>query len=351
MNSRELARMLGISQATVSRALNGSPLVTEETKNMVLQKASELGFELNSHARGLKTNRTGTIGILFSKFFKGMSGTPMLAYLYDCIQRELIKHDYDIMLIYDYAQTGGISVFERVIKKRKVDGLLTIRAILGEPEMALIKEHNFPCVPIFMARQRQEVPYSSYSDLEHGGLQAGRFFGAFPDFEPMYIGFDGEELETALRLRGYRRGLAEHGRKLSAKNNLASLMTYDSGFQAAQNIIATLGSRKLAILAYNDLTALGILNAFRESGIDVPGQVQIIGFDDIPLASWVRPHLSTLHAAIEEMVPDACNVLRDLIEGRSVSKQKTRYKPILIHRDTTLNGHLSAREKTPENKT
>lgn len=89
-----------MSQGTVSQALNGSPLVTEGTRNMVLRKAAECGFERNSHARNLKIKKTGTIGILFSKHFPGMTGTPMLAHLYESLQRELVKYDYDIMIIY-----------------------------------------------------------------------------------------------------------------------------------------------------------------------------------------------------------------------------------------------------------
>ena len=336
MNSKELARMLGISQATVSRALNDSPLVTEETKNMVVQKAAEYGFELNSQARSLKTNRTGTIGILFSQHFRGMTGTPMLAHFYDCLQRELIKYDYDIMLIYDYAPSKGMTVFERIIRKRKVDGLITIRTTLSDREMSLIKENSFPCVPMLMTRQKQEAPYSLHTDSEYGGRLAGRFFGSFPKFEMMYIGFDGEEFESERRCRGFQRGLTERGRELSPANHLLCPMTFEAGYATAERLTRTLAKKKLAIFVYNDLIALGMLNAFREAGISVPDQVQILGMDDIPLASWIKPNLSTLHVPVEDMVPDGCKLLRDLIENQEIAKFKSSYKPRLLLRDTTL---------------
>ncbi len=335
MNSRELAKLLGVSQATVSRALNGSALVTDETKERVLRKAAEFGFELNSHARSLKTNKTGTIGVLFSKYFQGMTGTPMLAHLYDSLQRELIKYDYDVMIVYDYDTDGG-SVFERVIRKRKVDGLITVRAVLSEHETNLIKNLNFPCVPMLMARQKNEAPYSSYSDIEYGGRLVGRFYGTFSEYDVVYVGFEGEEMENSRRIRGLRKGLHEHGRVLSEKNVHSCLMTFDSGYETALKLLSTMKKRKLAIFAYNDIIALGMLNAFREADIDVPEQVQLIGLDDIPLSTWIRPHLSTLHVAIEEMVPNGCKLLRDMIEGRDITGYKTSYKPRLVHRDTTM---------------
>jgi Transcriptional regulators len=336
VNSKEFARILGVSQATVSRALNNSPLVTEETKNMVVQKAAEYGFELNSLARSLKTNRTGTIGILFSQHFRGMAGTPMLAHFYDCLQRELIKYDYDIMLVYDYAPDKGVSVFERIIRKRKVDGLITIRTTLGDREMSLIKENNFPCVSMLMTRQKQDALYSLHTDSEYGGRLAGRFLGAFPDFEMMYIGFDGEEIENNRRCRSFKRGLTERGRELSPTNQLSCPMTFEAGYAVAERLTRSLAKKKLALFVYNDLIALGMLNAFREAGIRVPDQVQILGVDDIPLASWIKPNLSTLHVDVEEIIPDGCKLLRDLIENRKIAKFKSSYKPRLLLRDTTL---------------
>lgn len=335
MNSKELARILGVSQATISRALNDSPRVLPETKKRIVEKAKEYGFELNSQAQSLKTNRTGTIGILFSEHFRGMTATPMLAHFYDSLQHELIKYDYDIMLIYDYAPTSGTSVFERIIRRRKVDGLITIRTTLRDREMSLIRENNFPCVFMLMTREIPGGPYTLYSDGEHGGNLAGRFLGAFADYEPVYVGFNGAEEESNRRCEGFTRGLAAAGRKLPAACRLSCPMTFEAGYAIAKEWIPTLSRRKIAVYTYNDLIALGIFNALQEAGVNIPGQVQIIGTDDIPQASWVTPKLSTLHVAVEEIVPDGCKLLTNLIDGHNVGHFKSSYEPRLILRDTT----------------
>lgn len=336
MNSKELARILGVSQATISRALNDSPRVTPETKKRIVQKAMEYGFELNSQAQSLKTKRTGTIGILFSEHFRGMTATPMLAHFYDSLQRELIKYDYDIMLIYDYAPASGVSVFERIIRRRKVDGLITIRTTLRDREMSLIKENNFPCVFMLMTRHIPGGPYSLYSNGEYGGTLAGRFFGAFPDYDPVYVGFDDAEEESNRRCEGFKQGLAACGRDLPSTSQLSCAMTFEAGYAVAKEWIPTLSTRKIAVYTYNDLIALGIFNALQEAGIRIPEQVQIIGTDDIPQSSWVTPKLSTLHVAVEEIVPDGCKLLTDLIEGKDIGHFKSNYEPKLVLRDTTL---------------
>lgn len=132
MTSREFAKLLGVAQSTVSRALNNSPQVSEKRRAHIRMKAAEYGFELNSQAQGLRTNRTGTVGILFPRQFKSMNENPMLTHVYDRVQKELIASDYDVMTIYDYDAGDKVSAFERIIRRRKVDALITLRPGLSE---------------------------------------------------------------------------------------------------------------------------------------------------------------------------------------------------------------------------
>ena len=105
MTSKEFAEIIGVSQSTISRALNNSSQISVERREFIQKKAEEYGFVLNSQARSLKTNRTGTVGILFPKHFIGMSSNLGLAHLYDLVQAELSKYDYDVMVVYDGGKT------------------------------------------------------------------------------------------------------------------------------------------------------------------------------------------------------------------------------------------------------
>ena len=143
LTSKEFAKLLGVSQSTISRAMNDSDLVPEEKKRMIRQKAVEYGFVLNSQARGLKTNRTGTIGIIFPTHFVGMGTNLMIAHLFDLIQKELDRYSYDIMPINDCNNSNGISVLERIIRCRKVDGVILMRSggLLPREKQLLTRSH------------------------------------------------------------------------------------------------------------------------------------------------------------------------------------------------------------------
>ena len=135
MTSRDFAKLIGVSQSTVSRALNNSDLVTPEKKEYILRKAREYNFQLNSQAQSLRTSKTGTIGIMFPKHFVGMTENSMLAYVYDEIQKELSHFDYDIMVIYYDRDADDFSSFERIVRKKKVDGFLVLRMELSDNEI------------------------------------------------------------------------------------------------------------------------------------------------------------------------------------------------------------------------
>ncbi len=337
MTSKEFARLLGVSQSTVSRALNGSHLVPDDKKAFIRHKARELGFELNRQAQSLKTNRTGTVGILFQKHFKSMNENPMLAHLYDHIQRELIANAYDVMTIYDRGDRDGLSVLERIVRRRKVDGIITFRSALSDSEAQLIQQSGFPCVSLLNVRRASADMHYCLSDIEHGGWLAGDFFGRFPDYVPMYLTMGEEPDNAELQCRGFRRGLAEHGVTLADGEIRRCDLSFSSAYAFASGMKETFRRHRTAILAYNDLIARGVAEALKDNGIAVPGTVQIIGMDDIPMSVWMRPHLSTLHVPVEEMVPVGCRMLRDLIEGRKDGEYTTSFQPRLVLRDTTVN--------------
>lgn len=337
MTSKEFARLLGVSQSMISRALNDSAMVSLENRNFIKRKARELGFELNRQAQSLRTNRTGTVGILFPSHFKSMNSNPMLAHLYDHLQRELIRYDYDIMTVYDVGRiAGGATVLERMIKRRKVDGLITLRNDLTERELELVRRNDFPCVSMLHAKAREHLHYC-ISDSDYGGYMAGRYLGNFPDYEPMFIGVNDEMDETGTRCDGFQRGLADAGVTLPAKRIHFCRMEYEAAYRKVAELGRKAFRKKTSLFTHNDLTALGAFNALREMGVDVPGQVQIMGIDDIPVSSWMVPRLSTLHVAIEQMVPHGCKLLRDLIEHKRSDCGNAVFKPRLVLRDTTIN--------------
>lgn len=336
INSKEFAQIVGVSQSTVSRALNDSPLVSKETKAFIKQKAQELGFVLNSQARSLKTNRTGTVGILFPKHFIGMHANMMLAYLYDSIQRELSKYGYDIMVIYNHVDNDGVSLFEKVVRRRKVDGFIILRLDLSRRELQLVKDSKIPCV-LMMNASRNENKFSyCLSDSEYGGYLAGKFLGAQKEYQIVFLSILEETEDASRRFNGFRKGLLEEEVEINTDQILYCDLSIESAYQCMMNNKKRLMKKKTAIFAYNDIVAIGALNAIQTMGLGVPDDVQIIGMDDIPLSRSIVPRLSTLHVPVEDMAPMVSGLLRDLIENpETKAKVQTVIKPQLVLRDTT----------------
>lgn len=332
INSREFAEMLRISQSTVSRAMNNSPLVPWEKRQYIQKMAKQYGFVLNSQARGLKTRKTGIIGILFPTFFESLSKNMMFAYVYDVVQRELIKSDYDIMMVYDYDEQTGMNAFERIVKSRKVDGFITLRSILSERDRELIEQYRIPCVAVYNAR---EEGANFLLDGYDAGRQAGEFFGELRDCRYGYITVPVKEKEAQKRLNGLKDGLSRRNKTVDPNLILECSLSMEAAYQTVMGQRDRFVEGESAVLVYNDMMAIGVVNALKDLGIPVPGQVQVVGMDDLPIASWIHPSLSTLHAPIYEMVHSGCSILYQMIRGQEVGPVNQSFRYSFIHRETT----------------
>lgn len=339
MTSKEFARLLGVSQSTVSRALNDSTLVPAEKKEFIRRRAAELGFELNRQAQSLKTNRTGTVGVLFPRHFRSMNHNPMLAHCYDHIQRDLIANGYDVMMVYDHGAGAGGTVLERMVRRRKLDGLILFRKRLSESEAEVIKTNDFPCVAMLNPGKVAGVG-AVMPDDEHDGFVAGSFLGQFSAYEPMYLSVEEEPDKANRHLRGLRRGLAKHGRILAPIAVHRCRLSFESAYDFAKANRAAFEGKKTALMAHNDLTAMAVTAALMDMGIAVPEQVQVLGVDDVPASAWFRPSLSTLRVMVPEMVAAGCRMLREKIEGKKGSPVVEKFRSELVLRETTMAGEV-----------
>ena len=297
MTSKEFAEIIGVSQSTISRALNNSSQISAERREFIQKKAEEYGFVLNSQARSLKTNRTGTVGILFPKHFIGMSSNLGLAHLYDLVQAELSKYDYDVMVVYDGEKQNGLSTFERMIKIGKVDGFIIFRMESSKKDLELIKKYK--------------------------------------EYKSIYINVK-TSAESKTRLAGFKRGLKEHGVVMDKNAVWQSELSVKSAYECVISNQETVKSRKCAILAFNDTVALGALNACRDLGVKVPEDVQISGVGGLPIIAEIAPDLTTVNVFHERIASMGCEMLRSAIIHGAQEPIHTVIRPELILRGTTL---------------
>lgn len=335
MTSKEFAKIIGVSQSTISRALNDSELVPAQKREYIQQKAMEYGFVLNSQARSLKTNRTETVGILFPKHFAGMHKNLSLAYLYDLVQKEFRKHGYDVMVVYDSDNAKGLPVFERTVKRHKVDGFIVFRLDFSQKELELIRKYQVPCVYLLNAAQVDEYSSSCISDSEYGGYLIGRHLGQFKDYTCYYINAS-ETADTKSRLAGYVRGLQEQGVHLKKEQILSCNLSIQSAYDCVMSNRDLFTKKKCAIFAYNDMIALGAVNACRDLGLQIPEMIQIAGMDNQPLIAEFSPRITTVRLFYHDIAAMGCELLRKAIEETDKKVVHMVIRPELVQGATTL---------------
>lgn len=289
---REVAQQAGVSVATVSRVLNGSGPVGAATRERIVRVAERLRYVPNGAARSLTTSRTYTVGVLlpdlhgefFSEVIRGV----------DLAARQA---GYHLLVSGFHDDVREVEAALRAMAGR-VDGLLVMAPDLGPRQL----EANLPLgLPVVLLNAPPADGYDALAVDNVGGATAmvRHLLGHGHCRVAILRGAEGNR-DADERLRGYRAALAEAGLKPDADLEPAGAFTEAGGYEAARGLLA-LGRPPTAVFASNDAMALGALAAFREAELQVPNDVALAGFDDVPAARHVSPALSSVHVAIAEL--------------------------------------------------
>ena len=335
----DVAQAAGVSVATVSKVINGRDGIATATSARVLGVVQELGYESSLVARSLRSRRTHVIGILVAEF------EPFSAEILKGAGSGLGDTDYEL-LAYTGARQSGRAGWERRYLSR-LSGTLIDGAIIVTPTV-VDAYAGVPVVAIDPHTGSAELP-SVESDNLTGGLLATRHL---IELGHRRIGFMAgrPDLESSRRREaGYRQALAEAG--IEVDPSLVRMSDYRRA-AAHQPAIELLScpNRPTAVFAGNDLSAIGTMEAARGMGLDVPGDVSVIGFDDVPEAARTTPPLSTVRQPIQQMGATAVQLLIALMDGSSPETTHVRLPTSLVIRSTTAPPR-SPRESWPLTRT
>jgi len=320
----DVALAAGVSVATVSKVINGRDGIATATSARVLGVVQELGYESSLVARSLRSRRTHVIGILVAEF------EPFSAEILKGAGSGLGDTDYEL-LAYTGARQSGRAGWERRYLSR-LSGTLIDGAIIVTPTV-VDADAGVPVVAIDPHAGSADLP-SVESDNLAGGLLATRhlielghrriaFMAGRPDLE-----------SSRLREAGYRQALCEAGIEVDPSLVRRSDYRRDAAHQPAIELLSR-PDRPTAVFAGNDLSAIGTMEAAQEMGLDVPGDVSVIGFDDIPEAARTTPALSTVRQPIQQMGSAAVELLIALMDGRIPETTHVRLPTSLVIRGTT----------------
>jgi len=316
----DVAARAGVSVATVSRVLNGKELVREETSRQVLEVAKTLRYVPNVAARTLSIRRSQTIGIVlpevhgefFSEVIRGIDLAARAA-------------GYHILVSGSHSDANEmIDVLDAM--RGRVDGLVVMAPDVALAPLREQLAHKLPMVLLNSDDQR----HATITIDNYGGARTMmKHLGSLGHTRIAFIKGPEQNADARERLRGYRhvmRGLLRGEASAPPVKDLRELefegdFTERAGYDAVKAIVA-LDPRPTAIFAANDSMAVGALSALAEAGIDVPDGMSLAGFDDIPIAHYVNPPLTTIGVDIAELGRRAFAVLADAMERSSHTRRE-----------------------------
>jgi LacI family transcriptional regulator len=325
----EVARAAGVSTATVSRALNGSAQVAERTRHRITEAIAALGYQPNHVARSLVLKATHTIAVMLPDITN-----PFFPALVKGVQLAADEQGYAVLL----AHTGGDPAKEesyfQVLRGQQVDGVLLVGLVSAPESLKGLVGRGLPVVTL---DRPVDLPGSATVRVDHtaGGRLATEHLLELGHRRIAHIAGPKGLGVSQQRLDGYRRALSSHGVAFDERLIAEGDFSEDGGYRAIDELGRS-GVPFTALFAANDLTAIGAMTALRERGVRVPDDVSVVGFDDIHLASYTSPKLTTIRQPIYDMGRAAATLLIDARQKKLSLKDKT----------TIFDGELVVREST-----
>ncbi|AUG30763.1 MULTISPECIES: LacI family DNA-binding transcriptional regulator [Microbacterium] len=320
----DVAAAAGVSVATVSKAVNGRYGVASETVSRVLDAVAELGYESSLVASSMRSRRTGVVGVLVSDF------EPFSAEVLKGVGAALSGHRYDL-LAYSGARDADPQGWERRSLSR-LSGTLIDAAIMVTPTVVGVNA-DVPIVAVDPHAGRVDIP-SVESDSLTGGFEATMHLIELGHRRIGYLAGRPELRSSEMREAGYRRALRQSGIRFDPA--LVAVGMYDPDtVRVVGRALLQQPDRPTAVFAANDRTALGLIDVAAELGLDVPGDLSVIGFDDIPEAFLTARPLSTVRQPIQRLGAEAARMLVTMLAGATPEATHLVLPTRLIPRATT----------------
>jgi LacI family transcriptional regulator len=294
----DVARKAGVGIGTVSRAINNHPQITPQTKAIVLKAIQELQYQPHALAQGLARKKTNIIAVIVP-FFTGYFFIEVLR----GIQQEISKDKYN-MILYSVDQTNKTDMFlKKTLQERRVDGVILISLEISEK---FANHFIHSRLPIVLVDSCNNLLDSIMVENEKGAFMATEHLIRLGHTRIGMIDGQLKSSPAQVRLQGYKNALQEHGIRFNPSYLVISdFITGEDGFnreagyQAMKRFLEMAADRPSAVFISSDIQAAGAIKAIHESGLSIPEDIAIVGFDDIEMAEYLE--LTTMRQPMFEM--------------------------------------------------
>lgn len=309
---QDIAKLAGVSPGTVSNALNDRKGVGKETKTKIIKIAEELGYFRNH-----KKNEENAIRlILFKKHGYVVSDTQFFSALIEACENECRQNGYELLIsqvIHGEHDTENVL---KIINQGKIDGILLLATEMSEEDFCYFEDLNIPIVVLDSYFELKGYDYIVINNVS-GSYKATKYF---IDNGHKRIGMLGSSINISnfeYRYKGFKKAIEESGLTLRQDDEILIEPTLDGSYKDMKEYLERNKGKELptALFAFNDIIALGAIRAMQEQGINIPKDISIIGFDDIPFSSLSNPNMTTIKVYTEEMGSLAVRRLIDKIDN------------------------------------
>ena len=325
---KDIAKHAGVSTSTVSHVLNKTRFVSEEISVRVMAAVEELNYAPSALARSLKVKHTRTFGMLVTT-----STNPFFGEVMKGVERRCYEKGYNLIL----CNTEGdeermLSNLDTLLQKR-VDGLLLMSSEAEGMKFDLFGRHK-PVPVVVMDWGPIDFSCDKIQDnSHHGGYLATRHLIEQGHKQIGCLTGPLDKLSAQQRLSGFVQAMEEAGLEIN-KDWITSGKFECEGGEKAFNVIYERGPLPTAMFVCNDMMAMGVINAAHKKGVSVPGELSIVGYDDIKLAKYITPSLTTIHQPKHRLGQQAVDTLLDRIETKREDSRMIQLEPTLVERDS-----------------
>ncbi|EII3092795.1 substrate-binding domain-containing protein [Vibrio cholerae] len=325
---KDIARLAGVSTSTVSHVINKSRFVSDEIAERVNNAAQQLNYAPSALARSLKMNRTKTIGMLVTT-----STNPFFGEVVKGVERSCYHQGYNLILCNTEGDNQRMKASINTLLQKRVDGLLLMCSTLEGERLDVFD--RYPDIPIVVM---DWGPILFASDkIQDNSLQGG-YMAAKHLIECGHkeIGCITGPLirhQAQMRYEGYKRALAEAGIAINPDWIVESDFECEGGYQAFDKLYQR-GKLPSALFVSNDMMAMGVIQAASQRGLRVPDDLSLIGYDDVHIAKFMTPALTTIHQPKYRLGKAAVDTLLYRLENPDTTAQVVQLEPTLVVRNS-----------------
>jgi len=330
LSIHEVAQRAKVSIATVSRTINGVSTVTPELSRRVWKAIEETGYYPNTHARALVSGRSRVFGLVVSEITN-----PFFPEIVQGFEDVAVRHNYDILTTSTVHDPQRMALAVRRMIERRVEGVAVVTFGMEE---VLFDELKLRKIPLVFIDVGPPLPRISNIKIDYlnGIRQAVQHLAALRHTRIAFVSGPLSLKSALARQRAFLDSMKEIGLAANPRYLIEGNHTMEGGIAALKQILE-LRNRPTAVMCSNDMTAIGVMRQSYEEGIRIPQDLSVIGFDDIRLAQFIIPPLTTVKMSQTEIAQLAFNALMAEVERKAPSPNGTEYvlRTSLVLRDST----------------